>query len=384
MTKKLYDISAYDTEFEATVLSCKKCEKGFEIILDKTLFFPEEGGQCCDKGFLNETKVTDVQINGDTIYHYCEKELAINSTVQGKIDFDLRYRNMQNHTGEHIICGIAHKIYGYENVGFHLGEDYVTMDLSGPLTPEQIKEIEMLANIEIYKINPIKAYYPSKQELTHMFYRSKDNIEGDIRIVEIETCDVCACCAPHVARTGEVGIIKIIDSFPHRGGVRLTILCGKDALNDYIHKFNETLEISNLLSVKQNETASGVKKLLDDMGKLRHELGEKNKTLAAMYVDTVKETQGNVCIFNSDLDRDAMRIIVNGIMPKVGGVAAVMSGCDETGYSYIIGSVNIDLKEKSANINTALSGKGGGNKTMIQGSFGATKEKIENYFKTEF
>jgi len=379
MTEKLYDISSYDTEFEAEVVSCKSTEKGYEIVLDRTLFFPEEGGQCCDRGTLNDAMVTDVQIKDDVIYHLCDKEFNVGDRVNGKIDFTLRFRNMQNHTGEHIICGIAHKMYGYENVGFHLGEDYVTMDLSGPLTKEQLDEIELLANETIYKNTVVKAYYPVEAELDGMFYRSKSEIKGKVRIVEIEGCDVCACCAPHVARTGEVGIIKITDSFSHRGGVRITILCGLDAFMDYRHKFNETLAISNMLSVKQNEVAKGVKKLTDDMGKLRHEISEKSKAMASMCVDAMEETEENICIFDASLDRDAMRIVANGGMEKTSGIIAVLSGNDDDGYAYIIGSKTRDLKELSREINENLSGRGGGNKTMIQGSFGECAEKIREY-----
>lgn len=380
MTIKLYDTDSYATSFEAEVVSCEKCDKGYEIILDKTLFFPEEGGQCCDKGTINGALVSDVQLKGDTICHYSDTCFEKGTHIKGEIDFKLRFRNMQNHTGEHIICGIAHKLYGYENVGFHLGEDYVTMDLSGPLSKEQIDEIEILANEAVYKNAVVTAYYPSEEELENMFYRSKSDIKGSIRIVNIEGFDVCACCAPHVARTGEVGIIKIIDSFPHRGGVRLTILCGYDALRDYIHKFNETLAISNVLSVKQNEVADGVKKFMDDMGKLRHELGEKSKAMASMYVDSMEESDGNICIFDSGLDRDAMRTVANGGMKKAKGMIAVFSGNDEAGYNYIIGSENINLREISKEMNTALNGRGGGSETMIQGSLNASKEKIENWF----
>ena len=381
MTEKLYDISSYDTEFTAKVVSCEKCEKGYEIVLDRTLFFPEEGGQCCDKGTLNDTVITDVQIKDDVIYHYSDTSFNPGDEVMGKIDFRLRYRNMQNHTGEHIICGIAHKMHGYENVGFHLGEDYVTMDLSGPLTKEELEEIELLANEAIYKNTAIKAYYPTDEELEAIDYRSKSEINGRVRIVEIEDCDICACCAPHVARTGEVGIIKITDSFPHRGGVRITILCGLDAFMDYRHKFNETLAISNLLSVKQNEVANGVKKLNDDMGKLRHEIAEKSKAMAAMCVDAMEETDENICIIDSSLDRDAMRIVANGGMKKTSGIVAVLSGNDTDGYSYILGSETRDLKELSKQINESLSGRGGGNKTMIQGSFAANSEQIKEYIK---
>ena len=121
MTEKIYDYDSYLTEFSAKVLSCEKCDKGYKTELDRTLFFPEEGGQCCDKGEISGILVTYVELSGDTIYHYTDEPLPVNETVSGKIDFKLRFRNMQNHSGEHIICGIAHRLHGLSNVGFHLG-----------------------------------------------------------------------------------------------------------------------------------------------------------------------------------------------------------------------------------------------------------------------
>lgn len=380
MTIKLYDTDSYLTEFEAKVLSCKECEKGFEVILDQTAFFPEEGGQCCDKGCIDGIEVIDVQLSDDSIVHYLKEALEAGKTVKGKIDFKVRFRNMQNHTGEHIICGIAHEKYGYENAGFHLGEDTVTMDLDGPLTKEQIDEIEFLANEAVYKNLEVSACYPPEEELEKIPYRSKSEIQGKVRIVTIDGVDICACCAPHVSRTGEVGIIKIVDFFAHRGGVRITLLCGFDALCDYRQRYAQTLAISNMLSVKQHETADGVKKLLDDMGKLRGEISEKSKALAALYADSIDETKENVILFTT-LNRDEMRDIVNRGMKKCKGIVAVLSGNDTDGYGYIFGSENVKLKDFSKELNSALNGRGGGSDTMIQGNLGAKKEEIESFMK---
>ncbi len=379
MTTKLYDTDSYLTQFEAEVLSCQKCDKGYEVVLDRTAFFPEEGGQCCDKGTIDGIRITDVQIKADTVYHYCEKEIPAGTNVKGEIDFALRFRNMQNHTGEHIICGIAHRMYGYENVGFHLGTDYVTMDLSGPLSKEQIDQIELLANEAVFKNLKVNAYYPPMNELDRIDYRCKAELQGDIRIVEIENCDICACCAPHVSQTGEVGLIKIIDSFPHRGGVRLTIVCGSDALGDYRARFNESVAVSNLLSVKQAEISHGVRKILDDMGKLKSELSKKSKSLATLLLGTMDETDQNICIFEDGIDPDAMRTLANGGMEKTKALIAVMSGNDADGYRYILASKALNLKIISKDINCALSGKGGGSETMIQGTFKADRKTIEEY-----
>ena len=379
MTTKLYDTDSYMTQFEAVVLSCTKCDKGYETVLDCTAFFPEEGGQCCDTGTIDGIRVTDVQIKDNTVYHYMEDAIPKGTKVIGKIDFAPRFRNMQNHTGEHIICGIAHRLYGYENVGFHLGADYVTMDLSGPLDKNQTEEIELMANEAVWANYRVNAYYPKKDELEAINYRSKSDIEGDIRIVEIENCDICACCAPHVRSTGEVGIIKIIDSYPHRGGVRLTILCGHDALMDYKARFEQSARVSSLLSVKQGEISDGVEKLLGDMSDLKRELSEKTKRYADMLISSVPETMDNICIFETGLDRNAMRNIANGLVKKTKRIAAVMSGSDNDGYNYIMASEAIGLRGIAKEINTALAGRGGGSDAMIQGTLKADRKTIEEY-----
>jgi len=141
----------------------------------------------------------------------------------------------------------------------------------------------------------------------------------------------------------------------------------------------ESLEISNMLSVKQNETAQGVKKLLYDMGKLKHSLAEKSRTLAKMHVSFMNETDDNILIFDENLDKEAMRIIANGGMKKTKKIVCVFSGNDSEGYSYILGSENINLKDLAKEFNSKLNGKGGGSESMIQGNLSATKEEIEKY-----
>lgn len=381
MTKKLYDSDSYLASFEATVLSCEDTKRGFKVLLNKTAFFPEEGGQCCDTGRLNGADVTYVELLEDKIYHYCSSPFSPGDTVLGEVDFSLRYRNMQNHTGEHILCGIAHKLFGCENVGFHLGADYVTMDLDKPLTQENLDEIELLANEAVYKNVPVYAFYPDKATLDATDYRSKTEIEGAVRLVNVQGYDMCACCAPHVAKTGEIGIIKILDWINYKGGVRLNILCGSDALKDYNERYLRNLRISNLLSVKQEDVCAGVERLQDEISSLRQQLAQKSRLIADMYAQRAEASNGNICIFADELTRDEMRLTVNALKEKAPGIAAVFCGCDGEGYSYIIGSDTIDLKLVAPELNKALNGKGGGNGQMIQGSVSAKKEDIEKYVK---
>ncbi len=380
MTEKLYDFDSYITEFDAIVLSCEETEKGYKTELDKTVFFPNEGGQSCDTGTINGIEITDVIIDGDKIYHYSNSAFEVGSQVLGKIDFSERYRKMQNHTGEHIICGIANSLYNCENVGFHLGADYVTMDLDKPLSSEEIEKIEILSNEAIYKNADIRAYYPEKDELATLVYRSKSDISGSIRIVKIDGIDMCACCAPHVKKTGEVGIIKILDRISYKGGVRLTISCGFDAFKDYCERLKRNVYISTLLSAKQEEVGSAVNKLMEDISNLKNELGKKNEVITKLYVDSVQSTDENICLFAENLSNGEMRHIANAVKEKTPKIAAIFSGNDESGYSYVISSKNIDLKEMSKEINLALSGKGGGTREMIQGNVSSSKRIIEEYF----
>jgi len=382
MTVKLYDQNSHATEFEAVVIKCEKNPSGYRVELDRTLFFPEEGGQCSDRGILGGVNVISAQIEGDTIWHNTDAPLEPGSTVNGQIDFALRFRNMQNHSGEHIICGIAHKLFGCENVGFHLGEDCVTMDLDCELTEENISLIEQLANEAVARNLPVTAYYPEKEELRSLTFRAKGEIEGRVRIVTIGDVDSCACCAPHVSQTGEIGIIKITDSMRHRGGMRFTIKCGSDALADYAVRLLATKEISNLLSVKQHETVQGVRKLLDDVAALRTKLGEKNRRMAELIASSVQPTSSDICIFCDDFEPEQLRSLANAIKEKTPGFVTAVCGCDCAGYKYVIVSESNDVADYVRSANSALGGRGGGRQNMASGSFAASEEAIKKYFES--
>ena len=236
-TIKLYDIDAYATNFEAEVADCRKADQGFLVELDRTLFFPEEGGQSPDKGILGGQEVLDVQIDKEgTITHLVGQEMPVGKKVSGSIDWKHRFSNMQQHSGEHIISGLVNKYYQYNNVGFHLGPDEVTLDFDGTLTPGQLRAIEAEANQAVKKNFPVHISFPDADTLAGLNYRSKIELKGAVRIVEFPGYDICACCAPHVRQTGEIGLIKVTGIQSHRGGVRVNILCGDRAIADYTRK----------------------------------------------------------------------------------------------------------------------------------------------------
>ena len=381
MTIRLFDTDSYLRRFEASVLSCEPAAERWRVILDQTAFFPEGGGQPADPGTLGGASVLDVQEEADGIAHYLDAPLQPGETVQGEIDWAVRFRRMQNHTGEHILSGLAHKIYGYENVGFHLGEDAVTIDLSGELTWQQLMELERLANEAVWQNVPVRTEYPDPAVLKELEYRSKLELTENVRIVTVEGYDVCACCAPHVHHTGEIGAIKIIDMMRHRGGVRFTVICGTDAQRDYAKRAEQVKTLSNLLSVPRDDVTAAVEKLMAEKEQLERTVAQRDQKLCDMRLQNLHETEGNLCIVDAFENPIAMRELVNAGMELCGGVCAAFSGDDQSGYRYIIGSRTVDLRAGAKAINAALKGKGGGQPTMIQGSSTATKAEIEAFFK---
>ena len=329
---------------------------------------------------LGGAHVLDVQLLPDVIVHYTDAPLVEGTQVYGEIDWPQRFRRMQGHSGEHIISGLIHKEYGFDNVGFHLGEDAITMDYNGELTWAQLMHIEQLANEAVYRNVPIRTEYPDPEQLAHMEYRSKLDLKEDVRIVTVEGYDVCACCAPHVSHTGEIGAIKFTSVMRHRGGVRVTILCGPDAETDYREKSAQVAALSAQLSVRQADVVPAVQRLQDEIAQLKTAAAELERRLNAQRLQLLQDTPGSICVIDRFDDLVAMREFVNAGVLLAGGVCAAFTGSDAEGYRYIIGSRTVDLRAEAKAINAAISGCGGGKPMMIQGSCTAPADVIEAFF----
>lgn len=379
MTEKLYDLDSHLREFTARVISCEQDGKRWAVALDRTAFFPEGGGQAADTGFLGSVRVLDVQEREDGILHYTDGPLGAGETVTGTLDWQQRFRRMQNHSGEHILSGLVHARYGYRNVGFHLGDGDVTVDFDGELSREQLDELETAVNLAIAENVTVQAWYPSPEELAALDYRSKLELTENVRLVRIEGYDLCACCAPHVSRTGEIGSLRILDFMRHRGGIRLHMLCGLDALEDARMRYQATLAISGLLSVPQADTPAAVECTLRELEETRQALAGEKRRWLKLRSDALPETEANLCIFEEDLDPVSLRELVNAGMEKTPGICAAFSGQDGD-WKYIIGSRKVDLRSLSKEINAAIGGRGGGRPEMIQGSCTADRKQIEAYF----
>lgn len=382
-TVKLYDADAYQTEFTGTVLLCEELltkddggEIRYKIVLDQTLFFPEEGGQHADTGFLNGIPVLDVQIKEDVIWHTLSEPITPGTQAVGRINWEMRYSNMQQHSGEHIMSGLIHSHLGFDNVGFHLGQQNVTLDFNGFLTDEQLEFIETLANEAIYKNIDILTEYPPKEELMTLTYRSKIEIPGPVRIVTIPGYDVCACCAPHVKRTGEIGIIKIVDAIKYKGGIRISILCGSRALADYRIYKQQAGAISVLLSASRERLIDAVQKLKDDNYALKGQLLTLQNALIEQKAASVSEHTHHVYLFEEELENQAHKNYVNLLTGKCSGICAVFAGNDTTGYRYIISSRYEDVRPVNELLKEHFHAKGGGSAEMVQGSLNATKDQL--------
>jgi len=379
MTEKLYDLDSHLRDFNARVISCRQEGERWALTLDRTAFFPEGGGQAADTGFLGPVRVLDVQEADGGILHFTDGPLPVGETVCGKLDWLQRFRRMQNHSGEHILSGLVHARYGYRNVGFHLGDGDVTVDFDGELNREQLDDLETAVNLVIGENVAVTCRYPSGEELASLDYRSKLELTENVRLVRIEGYDLCACCAPHVSRTGEIGSLRILDFMRHRGGVRLYMLCGLDALEDARMRYQATLAISGLLSVPQEDTPAAVERTLRELEGTRQALAEEKRRWLKLRADALPVTETNLCIFEEDLDPVSLRELVNAGMEKTPGICAAFSGADGA-WKYIIGSRTVDLKSLSKEINEAIGGRGGGRTEMIQGSCTADRRQIEAYF----
>lgn len=378
MTRKLFEENSFQTEFTAVVTACEPIPDAYRILLDQTAFFPEGGGQSGDSGFLNQTEIFDTQEKEGLIWHCARAPFEPGTRVSGRIDWEKRFDRMQQHSGEHIVSGLVHSRFGYDNVGFHLGETEVTLDFNGPITKKELAEIEKKANQAIWANLPVEAACPSKEELALLDYRSKIEIQGQIRIITIPGIDICACCAPHVHCTGQIGLIKLTSVQAHRGGVRIHLQAGSRALADYTQKEQSVKSISVLLSSKEEDTPMAVERLKQENYALTGRILQLQKALIHQKASTVPETTGNIVFFEPDLDPDTAREFVNLLTRRCTGAACVFLGNDTDGYRYILGSIHEDVRPLCRELNNAFQGKGGGRPEMVQGSLMGNREAIES------
>ena len=387
-TQKYYEANAYRREADAVILAAEPDGRGGgKLALDGTLFYPEGGGQPADHGTLTlpdgaRLTVTDVHEQGGVIWHRVDAlpdTAAPGTAVTGRIDWAWRFDKMQQHTGEHILSGILHQMFGAENVGFHIGSDAVRMDTSVPVSAEGLREAELAANRIVWQNVPVLITYPTREELARMTYRSKKEIEGQVRIVTIPGADVCACCGTHTAATGAVGQIKILAAENYKGGVRLSIVCGERALLAAQAMRQRQADIGALLSAKPSETAHAVHRVYDEYTALKFahfglcsELFDALAAQVAPGADAIRIVPG--------LDPDGLHRLAARLSEATTGLCAALTA-NEKGTGYCLAQAGGDVRALTKALNTALNGRGGGKPGICQGSCAAAPEQVETFLK---
>lgn len=377
--KKLYYEDSHLKEFTATVTGCEAVKGGYAVTLDATAFYPTGGGQECDLGTLGGAKVLDVKEQAEQILHLCDKPLEVGAAVTGCIDWERRFDHMQQHSGEHMVTGLIHAKFGWHNVGFHMGGRLVTIDFDGPVSWEDLMEIESRANGLIWENKPVKIWYPSPGELPTVRYRSKKALPWPVRIVEFSGADVCACCGTHVKYTGEIGLVKFVSCIKFKEGVRIEMASGKRAMALLQNIFEQNRQVSQVFSAKILETGAAAQKFNEMLGQEKFRaVGLQRKVFAAIADSYAGQKQ--VLHFEEDLQPGQVRELADAIGEKA-ETAIVLSGTDETGYAICIISKTADTRELGKGVNTKLRGRGGGKPGAFQGSVKATRSQIEDFFR---
>ena len=378
LTQKLYETDSYLKSFEAEVLSCEASKSGYAVVLDRTAFYPEGGGQPCDLGLLGGARVLDVQEQNGVIFHTVDAPLS--GTVTGTIDWGRRFDLMQQHSGEHMISGTAHRLYGVENVGFHMGAELITIDFDRVVSMEELLVVEAEVNACIWEDKAVQIRYYDSEADCPEDYRSKKAIAGRLRLVEFPGVDLCACCGTHVARTGEIGLVKLLSVVKFHQGVRIELLCGKRAYDYLAAVTAQNRAVSGLLSAKPFETAKAVERTLNELSQVKQEKALWESRYVQARAAALRDA-GNVTLFEEGLTPDALRRLCVEVMEVCGGRCAAFSGSDEAGWAYAIGETNGDMRAFVKELNAALNGRGGGKPNFAQGRVNAKQTEIEAFFE---
>ena len=373
--RKLYYEDSHIRNFTATVTGCEESEKGYLVTLDATAFYPEGGGQACDLGTLGSAQVLDVREKNDEVYHLCDKPLSVGQSVEGSIDWARRFDLMQQHTGEHILSGVIYQRYGHTNSGFHVGADVLTVDFDGPIPPEELPELERAVNQAIWENVPVTCYIPSPEELPNVPYRTKKALPWPVRIVDVKGYDLCACCGVHTKFTGEVGYVKLLSCVKFHQGVRIEMVCGNRAVKQMEEIYNQNKQVSAAFSAKLLETGEAARHMNDVLEQERYNTACARRKYFTLLAEKYRDAGFALC-FEEDLTSAAVRELATMIFEACGGMAAVFSGKDETGYSLCLVGDPQSVKAFGAALGSTLGARGGGKPGFYQGSIPANRAEI--------
>lgn len=376
-TEKLFYEDQYIKKFEAEVLEVRENEGKFEILLDKTAFFPGGGGQGADRGTINGIDVVDMIEEGDKIYHVLEKNIDVGTKVDATIDWENRLDGMQQHLGQHVLSGVFFSEFNHNTAGIHLGHDISYVDIVGQVPAEMIRKAEKIANKVIGENHRVKFTITNREDAVNMGLR-RDLATDDesIRVVEIEDLDINACCGVHPSNTLELQMIKIKNTEKHKGNTRVYFLAGSRAVNDFIDRSNILDEASKELTTGYDEIIKSIRSLKNSLEEVKEENKKIKMSLSNYEAENLRnnaEKIGDIKLIVSEFENENNRYL-SKLAEKLteGDNTVVLFGAKETEKANLlfVCSKNLD----SLNMGTVLKesigiidGRGGGSKVQAQG-----------------
>ena len=380
-TKRLYLDDPYQVEFEARIVEKGMRENKPAVILDQTCFYPESGGQPHDKGWVDGIEVLKVFEEEGRIVHILEKDVEAES-IKGKIDRETRFDHMQQHSGQHILSQCFHELLEAETLSFHLGEDVSTLEMDlRKVSDEDVERVEKRANQVVFQDREVKIHSLPEDKIGTLPLRRPPKKKGIIRVVEVSDFDYSACGGTHVRRTGEVGLIKILRWERIRDNIRFEFVCGSRALQDYTLKNRILRDLSNRLTVHEQEVPSSIERLFSDLKSQKTAIKKMREKVAQHEAqEFIQNAEGKIIkkIFQ-EKTHEEMRFLALNIIRK--GDFVVLFGLKEKERGLLIlacsEKLNIDMRELVPLVSPLINGKGGGNPSLVE----LVGENVENIAK---
>jgi len=376
--ERLYYADSYLTEFEAVIEKCLPSGDNLELLLSRTAFYPESGGQPSDHGWINDLPVLEVRDSEDGPLHLVSGgDFTPGQTVKGKILWDRRFDHMQHHTGQHLLSRAFVEVLGAETVSFHLGATDVTIDINRKeITDTELEKVEAKANQAVTSNLPVKIYYIDGSDQSEIPIRKPSKREGDIRIIEVEGWDYSPCGGTHSTTTGVIWMIKILNLETVRQNIRVHFKCGRRALEDYGKKTRMIRELARTLTCGEDDLADNLRKSLENSrgeARNRRKLQEKiikltAGNLAGNYLENCRDYRIVAAMVDDfglgDLNKLASGILASGeadivILASESPRPAILMARSEEGDLP-------DLRPVLEEVKGLFSGKGGGSAGRVQ------------------
>ncbi|MDD4075206.1 MAG: DHHA1 domain-containing protein [Eubacteriales bacterium] len=396
MTEKLYYQNIWLDRCEATVCGCEQTKDGYAVLLDRTVIFPEGGGQPSDTGSINGVPVSAAFERGEEIWNCVQTPFCEGDKVEVTLDIERRRDHAQQHSGEHIISGLADKLYGAHNVGFHMAEDYTTLDLDAQLTDEQLAALERAANEVVQRDEPITYAFVHAEDLADIKLRkTAKGLQGEVRIVYIADADSCTCCGTHCKTTGEIGYIRFSSWQNYKGGIRLWFLCGMRAVENAMQTRAIVDAVAKRFSTKTEEVMASVVRQGDELSALKREMKLRTDALltyrcAALLTAAEKIGDTKLVLHQEErLSAADLKLFTEKLTHTEKSIAVLFSNTGDALLYQIAASpgVKLSMREVCSAVNAATGGRGGGKDDFAQGSAKAqpgmqeTMEQLRVYLR---